>query len=48
MSVYCGELKLGTNGEVDIIDITADVQDLVSKSKIDLTAPIGLRYREES
>ena len=34
MSVYCGELKLGTNGEVDIIDITADVQDLVSKSKI--------------
>ena len=34
MSVYCDELKLGTNGEVDIIDITADVQDLVSKSKI--------------
>jgi secondary thiamine-phosphate synthase enzyme len=34
MSVYCGELNVKTRGEVDIINITEDVQDIVNKSKI--------------
>jgi secondary thiamine-phosphate synthase enzyme len=34
MSVYCGEVNIETNGDVDIVDITSDVQDVVSKSKI--------------
>ena len=34
MSVYCGELNIETNGDVDIVDITSDVQDVISKSKI--------------
>jgi secondary thiamine-phosphate synthase enzyme len=34
MSVYCGELNIKTSGEVDIINITDDVQDIVNKSKI--------------
>ena len=34
MSVYCGEVNIETNGDVDIIDITSDVQDVISKSKI--------------
>ena len=34
MSVYSGELSIKTNGEVDIIDITNDLQKHVSKSKI--------------
>ena len=34
MSVYCGELNVKTRGEVDIINITDDVQDIVNKSKI--------------
>jgi secondary thiamine-phosphate synthase enzyme len=34
MSVYCGEVNIVTNGDVDIVDITSDVQDIISKSKI--------------
>ena len=34
MSVYCGEVNITTNGDVDIIDITSDVQDVINKSKI--------------
>jgi secondary thiamine-phosphate synthase enzyme len=34
MSVYFDELKVETNGEVDIVDITDDVQKIASKSKI--------------
>lgn len=34
MSVYYDELNVKTNGEVDIINITEDVQKIVNKSKI--------------
>ena len=34
MGVYCGEVNVETNGDVDIVDITSDVQDVISKSKI--------------
>jgi secondary thiamine-phosphate synthase enzyme len=34
MSVYFDELNVETNGEVDIVDITDDVQKIASKSKI--------------
>jgi len=34
MTVYYDEIKIQTNGEVDLIDITSDVQSIVSKSKI--------------
>ena len=34
MSVYCGEVNIETNRDVDIVDITSDVQEVVSKSKI--------------
>ena len=34
MSVYYDEVYIKTKGEVDIIDITKDVQSIVSKSKI--------------
>ena len=34
MSVYCGEVNVETNGDVDIVDITSDVQDVISKSKV--------------
>ena len=34
MGVYCGEVNIETNGDVDIVDITSDVQDVISKSKI--------------
>ena len=34
MSVYCGEVNIETNGDVDTVDITSDVQDVISKSKI--------------
>jgi secondary thiamine-phosphate synthase enzyme len=34
MSVYYEEINIKTNGEVDIIDITGDIQDTVKKSKI--------------
>lgn len=34
MSVYCGEVNIETNGDVDIVDITSDVQDVINKSKI--------------
>jgi len=34
MSVYYDELNIPTKGEVDIVDITNDVQKVVSKSKI--------------
>ncbi|KYK22973.1 secondary thiamine-phosphate synthase enzyme [Thermoplasmatales archaeon SG8-52-4] len=34
MSVYCGEFNIKTRGEVDIINITDDVQNIVNKSKI--------------
>jgi len=34
MSVYSYELSIQTKGEVDIVDITSDVQKVVSKSKI--------------
>jgi len=31
MSVYCGELNIETNEGVDIVDITSNVQDIISK-----------------
>ena len=34
MSVYYDEINIKTKGEVDIIDITEDIQDKISKSKI--------------
>ena len=34
MSVYYNEISIQTRGEVDIVDITSDVQDVISKSKI--------------
>jgi secondary thiamine-phosphate synthase enzyme len=34
MTVYYDEIKIQTNGDVDLIDITSDVQSIVSKSKI--------------
>jgi len=34
MSVFSSEINIKTNGEVDIIDITDDIQNIVSKSKI--------------
>jgi len=34
MSVYYGEVNIETNGDVEIVDITSDVQDVISKSKI--------------
>jgi len=34
MSIYYDEINVSTNGEVDIIDITDDVQKIVNKSKI--------------
>lgn len=34
MSVYCDEISIETNGEVDIIDITDDLQKIVKKSKL--------------
>ena len=34
MSVYYDEITISTQGAVDIIDITGEVQDVISKSKI--------------
>ena len=34
MSVHSGEISIETDGEVDIVDITSDVQGVVKKSKI--------------
>ena len=34
MSVYYDEVYIKTKGEVDIIDITKDIQSVISKSKI--------------
>jgi secondary thiamine-phosphate synthase enzyme len=34
MSVFTGEIKVDTKGEVDIIDITDDLQQVVNDSKI--------------
>ncbi len=34
MSVYYEEINIKTNGEVDIIDITASIQDIINKSKL--------------
>jgi len=34
MSVFTGEIKIDTKGEVDIIDITDDTQRVVNESKI--------------
>ena len=34
MSVYYDEINIGTRGEVDLVDITDDIQNLVKKSKI--------------
>ena len=34
MSVYTGEINIKTDGEVDIVDITSDLQNQVKKSKI--------------
>ena len=34
MSIFYEEIKIETNGEVDIIDITRDIQNIVQKSKI--------------
>jgi secondary thiamine-phosphate synthase enzyme len=35
MSVHSGELRLSTRGDADIIEITADVQRIVSKGPLD-------------
>ena len=32
MGVYCGEVNIETNGDVDIVDITSDVQDVTKNS----------------
>ena len=34
MSVYYDEINIKTNGEVDIVDITSSIQDIVNKSNI--------------
>ena len=34
LTVFYEEINLKTNGEVDIIDITDDIQNVISKSKI--------------
>ena len=34
MSVYCDTIHFDTNGEVDMIDITLDIESIVTKSKI--------------
>jgi secondary thiamine-phosphate synthase enzyme len=34
MGTYYSEINVRTNGEVDIIDITSQIQDIVKKSKI--------------
>jgi len=34
MSVHYEEINIQTNGEIDIVDITSDVQKVISKSKI--------------
>ena len=34
MGTYYDEINIRTNGEVDIIDITGQIQDIVKKSKI--------------
>ena len=34
MTVFYEELNISTDGEVDIIDITSDIQNIVNKSKI--------------
>ena len=34
MSVYCDEINIRTKGEVDIVDITDDLQSIVNKSKL--------------
>jgi secondary thiamine-phosphate synthase enzyme len=34
MSTYNGEINIKTHGEVDIIDITGQIQNIVNKSKI--------------
>lgn len=34
MTVYNDEINISTNGEVDIIDITENIQKIVNKSKI--------------
>jgi secondary thiamine-phosphate synthase enzyme len=34
MSVYYDELNIETNGEVDIVDITGDIQRIANKAKI--------------
>lgn len=34
MSVYCGEIEINTNGEVDMIDITSKIYQEINKSNI--------------
>ena len=34
MGVYCDEINIKTKGEVDIVDITSDLQNIVKKSKL--------------
>ena len=34
MGVYCDKITIQTNGEVDIVDITSDVQQQVHQSKL--------------
>jgi secondary thiamine-phosphate synthase enzyme len=34
MSVFYDEINIETNGEVDIVDITEDIQKIINKSKI--------------
>ena len=34
MSVFYDEINIETNGEVDIVDITGDIQKIINKSKI--------------
>ena len=34
MTVYSDEINIKTNGEVDIVDITDNIQEIISKSKL--------------
>ena len=35
MDIYCGEISINSKGEMDIIDITLNVQEEISKSKME-------------
>ena len=45
MAVHTAELRLATQGDADVIDITADVQRVVAEAPVDGRAGHGLRPR---